>query len=142
MNRKIIGVTVGTPLSPQTIKEKLKNDGFYPTISVSTTENGYRITITDTNGTNTVDLKNGKDAYTPTKGVDYWTKADKQEMITDVISALPLYDGTSEVTPRVDSQILPTAQKIMKEDLTVKAIPYYDVSNSSGGSTIFIGNEV
>jgi hypothetical protein len=63
-------------------------------------------------------------------------------MVADVISALPLYDGATEVTPMVNSQVLPTAQKITKEDLTVKAIPYYDVSNSAGGNTIFIGNEV
>jgi len=74
--KKIIGVTVGTPLSPQTIKEKLKKDGFYPVISVSTISNGYRITITDTNGTKTVDVMDGKDGYTPKKGVDYFDGKD------------------------------------------------------------------
>ena len=167
---KIVGVTVGTPLSPQTIKEKLKKDGFYPVISVSDIEGGHRITITDTNGTKTVDLKNGedgingkdgtngkdgsngadgvgiksvtqtttstaddgnnvitvtltngtkstfkvqngskgsagengkdgsngkdgKDGKTPVKGTDYWTAADKTEIVNAVISALPKYDG-------------------------------------------------
>ena len=36
----------------------------------------------------------GKDGYTPVKGVDYWTETDRTQMIGDVISALPLYDGS------------------------------------------------
>lgn len=34
----------------------------------------------------------GADGKTPIKGVDYWTAADKQEIVNDVIAALP--DGT------------------------------------------------
>lgn len=34
----------------------------------------------------------GKDGHTPVKGTDYWTEADKQEIVNSVISALP--DGT------------------------------------------------
>ena len=30
---------------------------------------------------------------TPIKGTDYFTKADKAEMVSAVISALPKYDG-------------------------------------------------
>lgn len=37
--------------------------------------------------------KGGADGYTPVKGTDYWTDADKAEMIADVISALPVYNG-------------------------------------------------
>ena len=36
---------------------------------------------------------NGKDGYTPIKGTDYWTPSDKAEMVNDVISALPKYNG-------------------------------------------------
>lgn len=36
--------------------------------------------------------KNGTDGKTPVKGTDYWTDEDKQEIINDVIAALP--DGT------------------------------------------------
>ena len=39
---------------------------------------------------------NGKDGYTPQKGTDYWTPSDKADMVNDVISALPKYNG--EVT--------------------------------------------
>ena len=37
--------------------------------------------------------KGGADGNTPVKGTDYWTDADKAEMIADVISALPVYNG-------------------------------------------------
>lgn len=35
----------------------------------------------------------GADGYTPVKGTDYWTEADKGEMVAEVISALPVYNG-------------------------------------------------
>lgn len=46
-----------------------------------------------TKGEDGKDGANGKDGYTPQKGTDYWTPADKAEMVNDVISALPKYNG-------------------------------------------------
>ena len=83
MRRKIIGVTVGTPHDPAIIESKIKpvktvndikpdengnvlipitdgEDGFSPTISVSTITDGHRMTITDKNGTKNVDVLDGK----------------------------------------------------------------------------------
>lgn len=34
----------------------------------------------------------GMDGKTPVRGTDYWTEADKQEIVNSVIAALP--DGT------------------------------------------------
>ena len=34
----------------------------------------------------------GTDGHTPVKGKDYWTASDKQEIVNDVLAALP--DGT------------------------------------------------
>lgn len=31
--------------------------------------------------------------YTPEKGLDYWTNDDKEQMVADVIAALPVYNG-------------------------------------------------
>ena len=53
-----------------------------------------------------------------------------------------IYAGPYDITPTIDLQTLATAQKFLKYDMTVKAIPYYDVGNSAGGSTVYIGNEV
>ena len=52
------------------------------------------------------------------------------------------YEGEYEVTPKISSQTLATAKKLMKDDVMVKAIPYFDVSNPAGGQTIYIGSEL
>ena len=52
------------------------------------------------------------------------------------------YDGDYIATPKVSEQTLPTAGKSMAQNVTVKAIPYSNVINPSGGHTIHIGNEV
>ena len=52
------------------------------------------------------------------------------------------YEGEYEVTPRISSQTLATAKKLMQDDVTIKAIPYFDVSNTAGGQTIYIGSEL
>lgn len=37
----------------------------------------------------------GEDGRTPVKGADYWTSADKQEIVQDVLNALPTWTGGS-----------------------------------------------
>ena len=37
----------------------------------------------------------GADGYTPVRGTDYWTAADKAEIVDDVLSALPTWTGGS-----------------------------------------------
>ena len=71
-------------------------DGFSPIATVTQTDSGATITITDKNGTTTATVTNGKDGadgYSPVKGTDYWTEADKAEMVADVIASLPVYNG-------------------------------------------------
>lgn len=53
-----------------------------------------------------------------------------------------LYTGAYQVTPKTGAQVLPTAQKLMTDDVTIKPIPIYDVSNASGGRTVYIAREV
>lgn len=56
-------------------------------------------------------------------------------------SQIPPYEGEYEVTPKTyDEQILPTRNKRMINNLTVKKIPQYEVSNDSG-YTLIIGDE-
>lgn len=38
----------------------------------------------------------GADGYTPQRGVDYYTEADKAEMVAAVLTALPVYNGEVE----------------------------------------------
>lgn len=110
-------------------------DGVSPTVELSKKDGVTKLTITDVNGTQSVEILDGKDGpqgatgpkgdtgpqgpkgdtgatgaqgpkgstgaqgpqgpdgYTPVKGVDYYTVADKAEMVTAVLAALPVYAG-------------------------------------------------
>lgn len=48
------------------------------------------------NGEDGEDGEDGAPGYTPKKGVDYWTDADKAEMVDAVLAALPTYAGEVE----------------------------------------------
>lgn len=62
--------------------------------------------------------------------------------VTGTVSAGQTYEGAYTITPSVRETVLPTARRLMREDLTVRAIPFIDVTNPSGGSTIYIGEEI
>ena len=71
-----------------------------------------------------------------TTGVDFEEIQSKTVIIGDA------YTGDYEITPRVVAQTLRTRNKVLTEDVIVSAIPIYEVSNSSGGSTVFIAKEM
>ena len=73
----------------------------------------------------------------------------KNELAFDVkfenftgITEVETYDGNYDVIPKTEGQTLETNQKYMKSDVTIQKIPFYNVSNESGGSTVYIGSEV
>ncbi len=49
------------------------------------------------------------------------------------------YEGNYDVTPKASEQSLATKDKFMFDNVTVKAIPYAEVTNNSGGKTATIG---
>lgn len=51
------------------------------------------------------------------------------------------YTGPTTVTPSGSAQTLPTAHKYLAQDITVREIQRWDVGNTSGGTTVFIGEE-
>lgn len=51
---------------------------------------------------------------------------------------LPYYEGEYVVTPKIIEQVLKTKDKSMSDDVTVKEIPYHEVSNPKG-LTVTIG---
>ena len=55
---------------------------------------------------------------------------------------IPVYDGPYEAIPKVEAQTLPTAQKLMTDDVTVHGVPFYEVSNDQGGNTVYIAKEL
>ena len=58
---------------------------------------------------------------------------------TTVVGA-PEYAGPYDITPLFSTQILPTAKRLMQQDVTIKKIPQYEVSNDYG-TTLFLGDE-
>lgn len=53
-----------------------------------------------------------------------------------------IYKGEYDITPKTMEQKLKTAQKFLAKDVTVKEIPFFEVMNSEGGDTVYIGSEV
>lgn len=49
------------------------------------------------------------------------------------------YAGDYNITPSVETQTLETAEKTMRDDLVIQAIPYAEVTNSANGITVTIG---
>lgn len=60
------------------------------------------------------------------------------EYIAIVESDMPDYDGAYEVTPTAAEQTMPTSNMVMRRDVTVHAVPYFETSNESGGMTVSI----
>ena len=52
------------------------------------------------------------------------------------------YTGAYEITPTTAEQTLLTKDKYMSDDVTVKEIPFFEVSNTSGGSTVYIADSI
>ena len=63
----------------------------------------------------------------------------KQDGININVYDVPFYEGEYKVTPRFTEQALATAQRILKNDMIIDKIPYYEVTNNSGGVTAVIG---
>lgn len=52
------------------------------------------------------------------------------------------YNGPYQVVPSVATTVLTTADKVMDDDVIVHPIPFFEVSNTAGGNTIYIGGEI
>lgn len=79
------------------------------------------------------------DLHTDSQKIDTEFSEFQEVSVIDEIEA---YDGPYVVTPAIDSQVLPTAQKRMTDNMTIKAIPYFQTSNPQMGETVYIGSEV
>ena len=53
-----------------------------------------------------------------------------------------VYNGEYEVTPKSIEQSLKTKSKFMSDDVSVHAIPYFEVGNTAGGATVYIGGKI
>lgn len=70
-------------------------------------------------------------------------KITSLESISGTVSNLknyPTYNGVTEITPVVDLDILlETQNTVVKDNIIIHEIPYYETSNLSGGYTVIIG---
>ncbi len=70
-----------------------EDGGYYtPSVDESTGELTWTPSKADMPAVPSANVK-GSAGYTPVKGTDYWTTADQQSMVNDVITALPVYGG-------------------------------------------------
>ena len=57
------------------------------------------------------------------------------------VSGADTYTGDYEVIPQAETEvILATRDKVMANDVTVRKVPYYEVSNTKG-TTVYIAND-
>ena len=55
---------------------------------------------------------------------------------------IPAYNGETQVIPKARSDtILETKDRIVREDITVTKVPFYQAENPSGGQTVYIAKE-
>lgn len=76
--------------------------------------------------------------------VEFGTDADLAADLgqTTILSTAPQYKGETTVTPRTYEETrLETKDKLMPDDVTVRKIPRYEVSNYCGGVTLIMGDE-
>ena len=68
--------------------------------------------------------------------VEFGTDADLAADLgqTTILSTAPQYKGETTVTPR-------TYEETRLDDVTVRKIPRYEVSNDCGGVTLIMGDE-
>lgn len=67
-------------------------------------------------------------------------EADFGEYSTIVIGEE--YTGEYTITPKTyNTQTLPTKNKLLTDDIRIKKIPYYEMDNESGGTTVYIGSD-
>lgn len=60
----------------------------------------------------------------------------------DMYRSGDIYDGEYVVTPKAwEEVVLETQGYLMRDDVTVLEIPYYETSNLSGGKTAIIGGQ-
>lgn len=71
-------------------------DGFSPKVEITKkrwSDGRMEVTVSVVNADGSLSYGTVTDGKTPAKGIDYFTPADKQEMVTAVLAALPVYNG-------------------------------------------------
>lgn len=82
----------GTSVTVSNVSESTADGG----TNVVTFSDGKKLNVKNgSKGSDGSPGATGPAGYTPVKGTDYWTAADKAEMVNDVLNALPAWEGGS-----------------------------------------------
>ena len=97
-------------------------DGTSALARVSKEGNVTTITTQDATGTRTAEVYDGTDGKTPVKGVDYFTEADKVEIVSEVLDNIPAGSGSSGGTGggTTNTTLLGQTPVKLTEDATLK----------------------
>jgi hypothetical protein len=93
----------------------------------------FNVVFTSKDMSFNVDMKNENKSFT--FGFDNIQTVTKE-------AEYEYYEESYSVTPKATSQVLETKSKLMKDDLTINKIPFFETSNEQGGNTIYIGDEI
>ncbi len=66
------------------------------------------------------------------------SKTSRARAIQNHIFGGTPYDGTYEITPTDYEQRLDTVGKVMRDEVTIHKVPYFETGNESGGFTVSI----
>lgn len=75
--------------------------------------------------------------FSPTKSV-FQVEFDTAVEIKEY-TGVDVYDGEYTLTPETTDQVLLTKEKLLKENVTIKAVSKQIVDNPAGGQTVTIG---
>ena len=78
-----------------------------------------------------------KIGFSPTKSV-FQVEFDTAVEIKEY-TGVDVYDGEYTLTPETTDQVLLTKEKLLKENVTIKAVLKQIVENPAGGQTVTIG---
>lgn len=70
-----------------------------------------------------------------------WTRAETYKFMGGETLYMDTRITLRDSTDQPQTEILPTAKKLMQKDVTIRKIPQYEVSNDSNGYTLIIGEE-
>ncbi len=125
--------------------------GTSPTVAVSEIAGGHRITITDKNGTKTVDVMDGTDGDPGAPGNDYvLTDADKTEIAEIAAGMVDVPEGGGGTSVEIDSTLTQAGKaadakvvgdklgEVSKEIADLKELGTSGVINQNGGGVLKI----
>ena len=78
-----------------------------------------------------------KIGFSPTKSV-FQVEFDTAVEIKEY-TGVDVYDGEYSLTPETTDQVLLTKEKLLEENVTIKAVLRQIVENPAGGQTVTIG---